>query len=149
MPRPRRPTLFPYTTLFRSYGPRARGVQARGPLGRHREIELLGPSLPRARLPRSPRARDELLRGLREPARRPDAPGLLSPGEPGALRPGASGMDDLGRRPVVRPHAPGRDPAHAPPHAGDGAAPLARGPALARGRAGRLPRALKRAPRGI
>src|SRR5207245_5548654 len=127
--------------------PRARGVQAPRALGRPREVELLGSPLPRARLSHTPRAGDELLRGLREPARRPDAAGVLTPGEPGALRPDASRVDDVDRRPVVHPDAPGGDPAHAAPRTRAGAAPRAGGPALTRGRAGRLPRALTRGER--
>src|SRR5207249_8746228 len=77
--------------------PRARGVPAPGALGGDREVELLGPPLPRAHLPEPPRAGHELLRGLREPARRPDAPGLLPARESRALRPDARRLDDLGR----------------------------------------------------
>src|SRR2546422_5689171 len=76
-------------------------VQAARPLGRNREIELLGSALPRARLLERAGAGDELLRERHQPARRADPARLRAPGRSGALRLQAPGLDDRRGRSLV------------------------------------------------
>src|SRR5215813_6465905 len=66
-------------------GSRHQRLSGARPLGRHREVELLGPAIPRARLPQRARARDELLRQLHQLAGRADAPRLFAADRSGTL----------------------------------------------------------------
>src|SRR5262245_11407595 len=120
--------------------PRAGSLPPARPLGGHRQIELRRAAPPRARLSQRAGAGDELLRGLREPPRRPHAARPLPSGEPGPLRRQPPGLDDRRGGPVVDRRAPGRRAAHAAAAPGDRLESAPGGSALAARRDGRLPR---------
>src|SRR6185437_5827488 len=94
------------------------GVPPRWPLGRDREVELLRPALPRARVPEHPRAGDVVLRALFQLGPREDAARLLPPVEPCPLR--SPRVDDRRARPLglgraTGPTAPYPDLPQRPP----------------------------------
>ena len=76
-------------------------------VGGERQVALLGAPLPGAGVPDPAGAGgDALLRGVREPPRRPHAPPLFPARRPTALRPDSPRLDGDGRRALVDPPVP-------------------------------------------